>query len=258
MAITLDQIYRYPVKGLTPEPLAEIRLTPGDGLPQDRRFALGLGTNRFDPAAPAWMPKDNFLMLRKNEELARLRARFDAASGVLAISADGKEQVRADLGSAAGRAAVEDFFAAYMGEAAQGRPRLLEAPGHMFSDNARKVVSIIGLASLGALAAKVGRALDPRRFRANFYLAGSAAFEEFDWIGRDFAIGGVKLRGFKAIRRCAATNVDPESGVRDLNLPLALSENFGHVNMGIYAEVIEGGAVSRGATLLPPDDLQQE
>jgi MOSC domain-containing protein len=252
MTITLDQIYRYPVKGLTPEPLAQIRLAPGEGLPQDRRFALGLGTNRFDPAAPAWMPKVNFLMLMKNEKLARLRARFDAASGVLAISTEGKEQLRADLGTAAGRSAVEDFFAAYMGEAAQGRPRLLEAPGHMFSDNARKVVSIIGLSSLSALAETVGRALDPRRFRANFYLAGSAPWQEFDWIGRDFAIGGVKLRGFKAIRRCAATNVEPESGARDLNLPLALSENFGHVNMGIYAEVIEGGEVSRGAALAPP------
>ena len=252
MAITLDQIYRYPVKGLTPEPLARVRLAPGEGLPQDRRFALGLGTNRFDPAAPAWMPKTNFLMLMKNEELARLRARFDAASGVLAIAAEGKERLSADLGTAAGRTAVEDFFADYMGAATQGPPRLLEAPGHMFSDGARKVVSIIGLASVAALAETVGRAVDPRRFRANFYLAGGAPWQEFDWIGRDFAIGPVRLRGFKPIRRCAATNVDPESGARDLNLPLALSENFGHVNMGIYADVIAGGDVSIGETLLPP------
>lgn len=253
MPITLDQIYRYPVKGLTPEPLARVRLAPGQGLPQDRRFALGLGTNRFDPATPAWMPKTNFLMLMKNEELARLRARFDAASGVLAISAEGKERLRADLGIASGRAAVEDFFADYMGAATQGRPRLLEAQGHMFSDNARKVVSIIGLASIATLAGAVGSAIDPRRFRANFLLAGGAPWQEFDWIGRDFSLGGVRLRGVKAIRRCAATNVDPESGARNLNLPLALSEKFGHVNMGIYAEVIEGGEVGIGATLLPPE-----
>ncbi|MGH7034770.1 MAG: MOSC domain-containing protein, partial [Stellaceae bacterium] len=106
--------------------------------------------------------------------------------------------------------------------------------------------------SLAALAGKVDRVLDPRRFRANFYLAGSAPWQEFDWIDRDFTLGGVQLRGVKPIRRCAATNVDPESGARDLNLPLALSENFGHVNMGIYAEVIEGGEVSRGTALAPP------
>lgn len=250
--ITLAQIYRYPVKGLSPEPLDRVALRPGEGLPQDRRFALGLGTTRFDPAAPAWMPKTKFLMLMKNERLARLRTRFVDGAGILSIEAESERRIDADLASASGRAAVEDFFAAYMGEEAQGRPQLLEAPGHMFSDGARKVVSIIGLSSVGDLERAMGRQVDPRRFRANFYVAGGRPWEEFDWIDREFRVGAVRLRGFKAIKRCAATNVDPGSGARDLNIPLALAEKFGHVNTGIYADVLDDGTVALGDVLTPP------
>jgi MOSC domain-containing protein len=252
MPAVLAQIYRYPVKGLTPEPLKRVVLKRGEGLPQDRRFALGLGTTSFDPAAPSWLPKTNFLMLMRNERLARLHTRFDDGSGILSIVSPDGEQLSVGLDSASGRAAVEDFFAAYMGEEARGRPRLLEAPGHMFSDGARKVASIIGLASIREIERAQGGSIDPRRFRANFYLEGGRPWEEFDWLGRDFAIGAVRLRGFKAIKRCAATNVDPARGVRDLNIPLALAEHFGHVNMGIYADVLEDGVVAVGDPLRPP------
>ncbi len=40
MTITVAEICRYPVKGLNAERLARVLLTPGEGLPHDRRFAL--------------------------------------------------------------------------------------------------------------------------------------------------------------------------------------------------------------------------
>lgn len=252
MPITLAQIYRYPVKGLTPEKLGAVTLAPGQGLPQDRRFALALSETKFDVAAPSWMPKTRFLMLMKNERLAKLRTRFDEASGVLSIEDHGRIVASANILDASGRAAIEDFFAAYMDTEIGGRPRLLEAPGHMFSDIARKVVSIIGLPSVRDLERTLGRAVDPRRFRANFYLEGGRPWEEFDWVGREFTLGAVRLRGVKPISRCAATNVDPDSGERDLNIPLALKQGFQHVNTGVYADVLDGGEVSVGDALTPP------
>ena len=39
----IETIYRYPVKGLTAEALEEVTLTPGETLPEDRRFALVQG-----------------------------------------------------------------------------------------------------------------------------------------------------------------------------------------------------------------------
>jgi hypothetical protein len=253
MPVTLAQIYRYPVKGLSPESLAGTMLARASGLPHDRRFALAHAAAKFDPAAPTWLAKTNFLMLMRNERLALLRTRFDEASDVLTISRDGITVVDAKISEASGRAVIENFFASYMRDETSGRPRLLEAPSHMFSDVARKVVSIIGLASVRDLERVMGHTVDPRRFRANFYVEGSAPWAEFDWVGHEFHIGTARLRGVKPISRCAATNVDPESAVRDLNIPRALQEHFRHVNTGIYAEILEGGPVALGDRLEPQD-----
>lgn len=252
MPITLAQIYRYPVKGLSPEPLDRVTLSRGLGLPQDRRFALAHGTTEFDPAAPSWLPKTKFLMLMKNERLAQLRTHFDEVAETLTIERAGRIIASGNLREAEGRARISEFFAHYMGSEASGTPKLVEAPGHMFSDVARKVVSIIGLASVRELGGVLQTAVDPRRFRANFYVEGGEAGQEFGWIDREFTIGSVRLRGVKPISRCAATNVDPASGARDLDIPRALRENFGHVNTGIYADVLDDGAVALGDPLAPP------
>jgi uncharacterized protein YcbX len=119
----------------------------------------------------------------------------------------------------------------------------------MFSDTAAKVVSIIGLDSVRDLERVVRAPVDPRRFRANFYVEGGRAWQEFEWVGREIRIGPVRLRVTKRIDRCAATNVDPDSGQRDLNIPLALQRGFQHIDCGIYAEVLEGGPVARGDTV---------
>jgi uncharacterized protein YcbX len=115
MPIRIAHIYRYPVKGLTPESLAQVAIASGQGLPHDRRFALAHGTTRFDPATPEWLPKTNFLMLMKNERLARLKTHFDAESGVFAVERDGRKVASADITQPAGRLVIEQFFAAFMG-----------------------------------------------------------------------------------------------------------------------------------------------
>lgn len=252
MSINIAAIYRHPVKGLTPESLQQVTLTPGEGLPQDRRFAIAHGSTRIDPSAPAWMPKSNFLMLARNERLARLRSQFDDATGILTIQRDGKTVASANITDHAGRTVIEQFFAAYMAEESRGAPRLVEAPGHMFSDTAAKVVSIIGLESVRDVERVVRAPVDPRRFRANIYVGGGRAWQEFDWPGREIRIGGTRLKVTKKIDRCAATNVDPESGQRDLNIPLALQRGFQHIEVGVYAEVLDGGPIAIGDTLTPP------
>jgi uncharacterized protein len=253
MSINIAAIYRYPVKGLSPEPLQRVALKAGEGLPQDRRFALAHGSTRFDVDAPAWMPKTNFLMLARNERLARLKTSFDDATGVLTIQRDGKTVASGNLQELGGRTVIEQFFAAYMGSESRGAPKLVEAPGHMFSDVDRKVVSIIGLESVRDLERVVRAPIDPRRFRANVYIEGGRPWEEFDWIDRELRLGSVRLKVVKRIQRCAATNVDPESGQRDLNIPLSLQQGYQHADTGIYAEVLDGGTVAVGDALIPTD-----
>jgi uncharacterized protein YcbX len=42
-------IYRYPVKGLSPERLSRVVLAAGRTLPADRRYAIENGPSPFDP-----------------------------------------------------------------------------------------------------------------------------------------------------------------------------------------------------------------
>lgn len=244
MPITLPALFRYPVKGLAGEALQQVSLRADEGLPHDRRFALAHGSTRFDVAKPTWLPKTNFLMLMRDEKLAQLRVQFTPQDGMLLLERDGKPVVRAKVTETLGRTLVSQFFSQFMAEAARGSPRLVEAPGHMFSDTRQKYVSILNLSSVLDLERVVRKAVDPARFRANLHLAGLPAWEEFSWIGKTISAGGVGLKVIDPIERCAATNVNPESATRDLNIPLQLQRGFGHVNMGIYARVVSPGEIA--------------
>jgi uncharacterized protein len=246
MDFSVDQIYRYPVKGLSPEKLARTTLVAGQGIAGDRRFAIAHGSTVFDAETPAWMPKHNFLMLAKNERLALLRTVYDDATGTLTIERNGRQVVRADISTQTGRTLVEQFFAAFMGSESRGSPKLVEAPGHMFSDTARKVVSLIGLASIADIERVARAPVDPLRFRANLYLAGTRAWEEFDWLGREIAVGQARLRVLDRIDRCPATSVNPSTAQRDMNLPRLLQDGFRHIDCGVFAEIVAGGEIAPG------------
>ena len=243
----VQAIYRYPVKGLSAEPLARTQLAVGATVPADRLYAIANGPLAFDPAAPAYFPKSRFLMLMRNERLAELRTEFEERSHTLAVTAGGREAVRGDLRTAEGRAAIERFFADFSTGELRGPPKVLHASGHSFSDVARKVVSIINLASLGAIEDAAGAAVHPLRFRGNVYVSGWPAWREFDLVGQKISIGSsARLKIVKRIVRCAATEVDPETGFRDLAVPEILMQNFGHTDCGVYGEVIAAGEIAPG------------
>jgi len=242
----IDAIYRYPVKGLSPQRLARVALSAGATLPADRLYAIENGPSGFDPTAPAYFPKQRFLMLMRNERLAALRTDYDEASHTLSIQWEGREAAAGDLRSKDGRLAIEAFFRRFMPKELRGPPKVLFGEGHSFSDVAKKVVSIINLASVAAVEAAAGVAVQPLRFRGNVYVAGWPAWHEFDLLGRELAIGGARLKVVKRIQRCAATEVDPDTGIRDVAVPRTLVDNFGHADCGVYAEVVGGGEIAIG------------
>ncbi len=174
-------IHRYPVKGLDAEPLESVALAAGNGLPQDRRFAIFLGARREGPV------------------------------------------------------------------------RLVEAGPLSFSDLPANCVSLINLASVRELEARLGTPVHPLRFRGNVYLDGGAAWEEFAWVGRQVNAGGVTFRVGSRIPRCAATGVNPETAERDLNVVKGLQKTYGHHDMGVYAEVIVPGTLAVGDLVEPRD-----
>jgi hypothetical protein len=246
MTASITQICRHPVKGLNAETLARVALAPGEGLPHDRRFALAHGSTNFDTQAPEWRPKTQFLMLMRDEKLAQLHIAFDETSGELAVQRAGKQVVRAKATEPLGRTLIAQFFAGFLGAAVRGAPQLLEAPGHMFSDVPEKCLSLINLASVTDLERVTGAPVDPLRFRANLYFEGAPAWSEFDWVGKEIEIGRVRLRVTARIDRCAATDVNPQTALRDMNVVKALQRGFGHIDMGVYAEIATGGEIATG------------
>jgi uncharacterized protein YcbX len=243
----IQGIYRYPVKGLSPEPMPRAELAAGKTIACDRMYAIENGPSGFDPAAPAYLPKMRFLMLMRNARLAELLTRFDDQSHVLSIRAENREAARGDLRTPEGRAAVERFFAEHCADELRGPPKVLVAQGHSFSDVAKKVVSIINLASVAELENSTGSPVHPLRFRGNLYVEGWPAWHEFNLVGSEIAVGPTaRLKIVKRIMRCAATEVDPDTGIRDLPIPATLLKTYGHADCGIYGEVIEGGTVNVG------------
>ena len=243
-------LYRYPVKGLSAEALDQAELTAGGYFPGDRLFAIENGPSGFDPLNPEHQPKIKFLMLMRDEQLAKLSTHYDDASGVLTIARDGKQVCRANLTQPIGHTLIEQFFAAFMKQNLRGAPKLLEAPeGFRFTDSAKGFVSLINLASVADLTRVVGREVEPLRFRANVYFDGLEPWHEFDFVGKELTIGNVRLEVLKRIQRCAATNVNPMTAERDLNIPNALMQGFDHTDCGIYARVLQGGRIRPGDTI---------
>lgn len=242
----VQALYRYPVKGMSPELLQAALVPAGGTMPSDRRFAIENGPGRFDAEAPRHLPKINFLMLMRNERLATLKTHFDDASETLTIERDGKRVAGGQLTSRLGRQLIEQFLAAYMRDDLRGAPHIVEAPDHSFSDVSAKCLHIISLASLRELERVAGRSIDPLRFRANVILDGLQPWEEFRWLDRDLAIGELRASVFARTQRCEATNVDPATGARDMSIPAILQRTWGHTDFGIYAKVESGGTVRVG------------
>ena len=242
----IDDIYRYPVKGLTPERLTGAVLSPGKCIPWDRAFALAQGDSGFDDAAPAWRPKTEFLCLARNPAAWQVAARFDEAAGLLAITAPDGGAIEASPFTDEGRATLARFIAAALPAEMRGVPRFVHANGHSFCDNDGQVISLIGRGSLQALEAAAGAPRHELRFRASLYVGDIEPWAEFGWIGKSLSIGSVRLRVGKRTVRCAATRVNPLTGAVDANPVKELATNFGHSDCGVYATVTEGGMIRTG------------
>jgi len=242
----VDSLYRYPVKGLSGEWLKSVLLTPDATFPMDRAFAIENGPSGFDVSAPTWQPKIKFLCLMRNAKLAALETNYDDASGTLSVLKGGVPMVEASLKTDAGRAAIEYFFQDFMGREARGPVKVLESPGHSFSDVAAKVAHIVNLETVEDLSQSIGKEVHPIRFRANIYLTGWKPWAEFDLIGKTIRAGGADMKIMKRVVRCAATEVNPETAERDIDIPEAVWRKTGENDLGIYARVISAGKISPG------------
>ena len=155
-AMIVQTLYRYPIKGLSPERMEKVTVHPGEVFPGDRQFAFTRSSGLFDPARPTYLAKTNFLMLQRDERLAALTTRFDSNTQTLSIEHDGGA-VESDLSTQTGRRAAEEFMADYFASGSGVRPHVAASPGHSFSDLNAKVISLVNLTSVQDLSRRWAR-----------------------------------------------------------------------------------------------------
>lgn len=258
---TVQSLFRYPVKGLSPEPLNGVQLHTGRGFPLDRNYALTNGGWQFEPAHYQPRPKTDFLMLMQHERLASLNTRVDETQQRITVTSPDGQTKMANLHDSEDLQRLADFITTFVDKPLPGKPQFIQASStaserftdvSVVSPTLMNSVSLINLATVRDVERVLSKPVDPLRFRANIYFDGGEAWEELAWVDKEIHIGSINARVVLRTRRCAATNVNPKTGVRDLGIPQALIKNFRHGDVGIYAELLTDGLLSPGDALVPP------
>ena len=244
----VSQLWQYPVKGLAGMTINSIRLVAGKHFPGDRRFAVTNGHQKQDEAlAGRWMKKAFFLQMMKFEELASFDCNM--AGEMMTLSKDGEEILAADLSTEPGIRLVNDFFTARFANRLGRLPQLTRVTEGAFTDTKAPWISLGGTASVDRFGAATGTAPDARRFRLNIVLETNTPFEEALLVGKEVNLGKAALRIEARVGRCAAIDVDPATAIRGPHYLPLMQREFGHADLGIFAEVTESGVVRPGDRL---------
>jgi uncharacterized protein YcbX len=254
MTATIQTLTHYPIKGLSGHDLADVTLQPNEGFPLDRVFGFARPDSGFDPANPVPLPKDKFHVLARDERLALLDTSYDPISETLTIK-NGSKSEAFTISSEDGCAAASAYIRGYLALKETETPTLFAAHPHRFTDvsvtsaQMMNAISLVNQNSVDAFADQIGEPVDAARFRANIVFSGMDAYAELGLMGKVIQIGDAQLRVLRRTKRCSATEVNLATGERDLKVPYLLRKNLGHMDMGIYAEVINGGVIHPGDAL---------
>jgi len=252
MTATLAAIYRHPVKSLGEEALEAVTLEGGRHMPWDRVWAIAHGGSAFDAERPEWVGPRNFVTQTFVPRLAQIKARYDEASARLALSHPDRPEITIEPESEEAAVALTEWIAPLAEGRRAGPFRLCRLPGGALTDFPDTHLSLNSTRSLAILAQAAGRPLEHIRFRANLWIDGLEPWEEFELIGREIAVGPARLRVTEPITRCNATAASPATGARDVAVPEILERNWGHMDFGVYAQVVEGGRIARGDPVARP------
>lgn len=240
MTVSVAEIWRYPIKGIGAESLKKVALSEGLPLPLDRAWAV---LEDGGDASEGWRSCRNFLRGAKGPSLMAVTAR--TVGNVVTLSHPEKTDISVPLATESGPNLLQwlqDIYPDNRAPAAE----LVQAPSIGMADASYASVSVMNLASLRTVSRKVGQDLDVRRFRGNIWLEGLAPWEEFDLIGKTLSMGSAQLEVVEPITRCRATEANPKTGQRDIQILQVLQQGWGHTEFGVKAVVKMSGAIAQG------------
>ncbi len=235
-------LFRYPLKSHGREALTSVPLRAGMTLRWDRTWAVAHDASTADGSE--WVSCRNFSIGSKAPKLMAINASLNEQTETLTLTHPERPTLVFNPNSYA-----DEFLEWVAPLVPQNRAcpnRILRLPiDRGFTDSDFPSVTICNHASHRAVEAQLGAPLSINRWRGNIWLDGAAAWDEWDWIGRDLCIGDAVLRIRERTERCMATTANPETGVRDADTLGALT-HWGHKDFSVRAEVITSGQVAIG------------
>ena len=221
-------IWRFPVKSMAGESLEAVEVDER-GLVGDR----------------AWAVYDTDGRLASGKSTRRFR-RMDPVFGVAARTVGDTVELVFPGGriALAGESAADLALSDHFGEEVELGPEA-DVP-HQDAGQ----VSLVGTATLRELAALsgLGEPVDPRHLRTNLVVETSEPFVEDHWLGKELAVGGVRLRALERIERCRMVDIE-QVGVPAIEGLLKAVGAHRHLCAGIYADVVDPGRLAVGDRL---------
>jgi uncharacterized protein YcbX len=251
--LSIVSLNRYPIKGLSAEPMHTVTLRAGEGIPGDRLFGFARYNSGFDAQNPQPLPKDRFVVLLNEAALAGVKTSFDIETQFLEIQASGKTH-SFSMQAPEERMNAARFLSSEIDLKDPEPPNFVSSAPHRFTDvsvvspKMMNAISVLNLASAEKLGEQLNAEIHPARFRANIEIDGLPPFSELDAVGSVLRFGDVELKILSRTKRCAATEVNPDTAERDLKIPYLIRKLMGHMDMGVYVEVAKGGKLSVGQT----------
>jgi uncharacterized protein YcbX len=227
-------LYRYPLKGFTPERCERLTVLPGGRVAGDR--VLNFRFADTPVADTEWCRKYHGVVLANTPGLACLNVRFDQARQKLRIALGGTvlaEETLDDAGRQRLVAALTRYVQSLAENPLKDQPQRLPlklvggGAAPRYQDNQAGQVTLHSRESLASAGVALGDThLDEQRFRHNIVIDGVAAWQEQSWVGGRVRVGNVEFQTVVPKVRCLATHANPQSGVRDLEVMPTLVRAF--------------------------------
>lgn len=247
----LRHICRHPIKSLGWEEIVSATLAPNQTLPFDRHWALAHEAAGFDPDAPTWRHKRDFVRGVASAPLMAIQASLSEDGGTITLTHPNRPLLELHPKDEGASSVLVDWVAPLWPSTRPAPHRLVSAGDtQALTDVEPPYVSLLSLSSLRDLSTKMGQDLSIHRWRGNLWFDGAAPWSEFDWLNQEIAIGPVRLRVEDRITRCMATEANPETGQSDAPTLDSLERFYGHQDFGLYARVLTGGTLSTGDALV--------
>lgn len=226
-------LWRYPVKSMAAEPLAEADVS-WHGFSGDRRWAF-----IRDGMAQSGFP---WLTLRERADMANYHPSFVEP---------GRPDKSATVVRTPAGAVLDVTDPALAAELWPAGARVIKQDRGVFDTFP---VSLITMQTIASLAEMVGAPLAVGRFRPNVLVeaAGDVPFAEDDWVGRVLAAGDWRFRIDKRDGRCAVITIDPATTERNPEILRKVAQHREGC-LGVYGTTVQPGRIAVGDALTLDD-----